>query len=794
MSETYNLIFFPTITSGSEEEVKEKLSAMLKVDSAKVDEWFAAGKPTVLMKNVGHDVADRYMEAITSCGANCNIQPSGIASGMSLEPKPKDIEYFVCPSCQYDEELEPEMTYEQCPKCGLFIDKWEAKQLAEREKEEIRRRLLRDARIKGEGDDDSARKEDELARLRALERELMIELGIKPPSRFWNFYSTHPVSISTSIAALLVTASFASSFILNRYIEEEEKAELIAAAPIAIIQETAPMLAEVVSLKQNGNEPLVSELADVTASLRGSREQAQGVVKAAEQMMKGIGADAFIQTTMKSAGEKKLTLKAPGEPPQSSVNIDTIGGISGLAGVSSFSQSDLAQLAPSLGQHGKDAVLDLMSKSLSVKNPEDLGGPNIRVNKLSTLDGSSVINLLKSVSLDLEWDQYLLSHVVGYLNRGKSSLASDTTEYIKNPLIRIQAHTKTLEQKVLSNPNVDLQFYVSSIQTELAKITDINSRTELRLDLAKRLGDNGGATEPYDTIELMEKEFEKTADPFSKSVIAGHLAVIYVYLVDRARARELFSMATKSAGDIQDTAKRISAFTLIAQRYYDVRNATIANEILSEAQQLAATDLPSVKRSYVFGKIAFSQLYLGDLKGGLGSIRNASRGKARNQLIMQLGESLIKSDRTYLARKLLNEVDDAQLYHRLALKVSSALFYEGEEREAAGLLEMSKASLGNISSIAQRCLIKSQYARMFARFGQGSLSSTLFNETLQESNALAGRQLDVVKGLVALDQARSLDISNAKETLASLDAQFVKDSLGSEIVKTEWVIDRLARR
>lgn len=70
---------------------------------------------------------------------------------------------------------------------------------------------MRDARFKEEGNDDSTRKEDELKRLRALERELMIELGIKPPSRFWNFYSEHPVSISTAIATLLVTLSFALS-------------------------------------------------------------------------------------------------------------------------------------------------------------------------------------------------------------------------------------------------------------------------------------------------------------------------------------------------------------------------------------------------------------------------------------------------------------------------------------------------------------------------------------------------------------------------------------------------------
>jgi len=142
MSETYNLIFFPTITSGTEEEVIASLCTTLKVDVAKVEEWFAAGKPTVLMKNVSHDVADRYREAIIHCGANCNVQPSGIASGLSLEPKPRTIDLFLCPSCAYEEELDEGMTYEECPSCGLVVEKWEAKRTAVNDKCNTRVLLL----------------------------------------------------------------------------------------------------------------------------------------------------------------------------------------------------------------------------------------------------------------------------------------------------------------------------------------------------------------------------------------------------------------------------------------------------------------------------------------------------------------------------------------------------------------------------------------------------------------------------------------------------------------------------
>ncbi|MBL4682182.1 MAG: hypothetical protein JKY88_15860 [Pseudomonadales bacterium] len=791
MPETYNLIFFPTVSTGTEEEVIKSLSTTLKVDVSKVEEWFAAGKPTVLMKNVSHEVADRYREAITNCGANCNVQPSGIASGLSLEPKPQVTDLFLCPSCAYEEELDEGMTYEECPSCGLVVEKWEAKQLAEAEKAEIRRRLLRDARIQEEGVDDATRKQDELERIRAIERELMIELGIKPPGRFWMFFSSNPVSVSISLAALLVTASLALSFFLNQYIDAEEQAQLLKAAPIEEIQEAVPILAEAVSLKQSGNQSLVSELADVTENLRGSREQALQVVKAAEQMMKGIGADAFIQSTKHSSANKKLTLKAPGEPPQIPVNTDTIGGIKGLPGLDNFDDEELNNIVPSMAIQGEDKIILLMSKTLSVPDSDNPSGPNIRVSKLSKLDGSNIINLLKSVSVDFEWDGYLLSEVDKRLNKGDFADASEIAKFIKNPNFRIRALSNTMEKLVKTNPNVNLQSYQSQFGSELQKIQNVDRSIALRLDLATRLGDNGFVTEPFDTIEVLEKELNKTTNQFDKSIIAARLAVAFLGQVDKASARELFSLATKSAGLITSKSERIRAFSLIAQRYYDARNVTIANEILSEAQLFSATELTYIERGKAFAHIAFAQLYLGDLSGALISVDNASRGKARNQLLVQLAESLISVDRNYLARQLLNQINGGTLYHRLALKIAATLLFQGNADEAKGFAAMNIKLLNKIQSEAQSSLILSQYARLYARMRNSSQSSKLFSDALLKAENLRDRELSVVRGLIAINQARSLEVAAAYVTLELVEAQFVKESLGSQLRITERTIGAL---
>ncbi|MCB1647798.1 MAG: hypothetical protein KDI36_20230, partial [Pseudomonadales bacterium] len=198
MSDTFNLIFFPTVQDGQNEiEVRANLVTALKVDEEKVNSWFAMGTPTVLLKDVDEATASRYRDAIRQCGANCNIQPSsGGKTNLSLVPKSARTDLFFCPSCEYEEDLPHGQTYDVCPKCGLVMEKWQEKMREEKEKEEIRRRLMRQARLKEDDAAEKKRKQDELARLKRLEAEIMKELGLKAPSAAWLFFERHPVMIS----------------------------------------------------------------------------------------------------------------------------------------------------------------------------------------------------------------------------------------------------------------------------------------------------------------------------------------------------------------------------------------------------------------------------------------------------------------------------------------------------------------------------------------------------------------------------------------------------------------------
>ncbi|MBT7371796.1 MAG: hypothetical protein HN816_14180, partial [Gammaproteobacteria bacterium] len=247
MTETVNLVLYPEIKEGEAvDEVKEKLAKTLSVDRATVDSWYSTDNPTAILKDVDEGTATKYVEAINQCGAQCNLQPSGEdKSAWSLEQMTQaDIrDLFICPSCEYEEQMERGLKMEQCPECGLVIAKWEEKMREEAEREKIRRRLMRDQRLKGDRDAEMDAKRKELERLRELEKEIMKELGIRPPSQLWMFFEKYTISLSFAVTASIIMATGVAFRYVDNYLDKLAHEELVAAEASAEIQEIAPTVA-----------------------------------------------------------------------------------------------------------------------------------------------------------------------------------------------------------------------------------------------------------------------------------------------------------------------------------------------------------------------------------------------------------------------------------------------------------------------------------------------------------------------------------------------------------------------
>ena len=796
MSELYNLIFFPTVKPGEDEsEVKSKLAEKLKLDSSKVDSWFSSGKPTLLLKEVAPDVADRYMQAILDCGGNCNMQPSGGSSegrgSLSLVPKPAQVEMFFCPSCEHEEELEPGQTYEQCPKCNLVLAKWAERQEEERKKEEIRRRLLRDARFKDDAKSDEQRKRDELAEIKRIETELMKELGIKPPSKLWQIFSRRPVSISVSIGILLVTLSSVISFLVTEHLDSKQEAEIASQAPSEEIQAVAPTIVDAVNLQLSGNEAIVGELAAATQLLNGGGSIDPAVLtKAAEQMMKGAGNGEFLDQANSAPALKSSTPGGLGEPAPASVNRSSLGGIQGLPGIEDITDEALANTRPGEVTHGHEEVAAVLGAQLQLPDPSNPNGSDILVDKIEKLDGSMVVGLMQSLSRDLEWDQFLLEQVQVYLLNNKLAQAQELAEVIENPSLKIEALIYQIEALVMADPNADLKIAMGRVSANMSEIRSLDLRARFWLRLAFILDMAGVPDQPSGVMARVESLARDADEPGEKGAVLARLAVAKLE-TDRAQAQTLFRQAMQQAGRSSTVNQRIKAFSHIAARLYDARNLTLAGEIISESQVVAATELNMHDRALALMDIAVAQIYMGDRAGAQQTLRNAATGVARQKLLGQLAAWTIDEGEIYKAQGLIEEVDDRAARYRLAIRLISRVIHRGDENKGRALMAEYSPRASDIGNESERALILSQFGRLHLRLRQPDLARRLFNEALQISDSLTGRKAAVTRGMIALDQARGLWIKPARESIELVRESIVLDPIGSEITATERVIKYL---
>ena len=82
----YNLIFQGSIADGYQlDQVKRNLANLLKADESRVESLFTRGS-IVLKKDLNHESAVKYRNALLKAGAVCNIKPAaGLSGSLSLE-------------------------------------------------------------------------------------------------------------------------------------------------------------------------------------------------------------------------------------------------------------------------------------------------------------------------------------------------------------------------------------------------------------------------------------------------------------------------------------------------------------------------------------------------------------------------------------------------------------------------------------------------------------------------------------------------------------------------------------
>ncbi|MFT4714770.1 MAG: tetratricopeptide (TPR) repeat protein, partial [Candidatus Azotimanducaceae bacterium] len=298
----------------------------------------------------------------------------------------------------------------------------------------------------------------------------------------------------------------------------------------------------------------------------------------------------------------------------------------------------------------------------------------------------------------------------------------------------------------------------------------------------------GHADQPFQTISRMEKVISETSDAYTRAIYHSRLALLHLAVSDKQAAQASFKEAERSAADISRQVDRLSAFTSVAQHYYDARNTPLANQILREAQRIAATELTTRERGRVFSKIAIAQSHLGDIEGAMQSVSNAGAGEGRNQLLKLLADAQLDDDKVYSAQVFMDELEVTDAFHDLQSRLITSLIYQGKERQAKAILSQAVVQAKNMTDVSRSGLHLSRYARLYQRVGEDRRAEELFSDAINLGSRLIGRRADVNYAVVSVNQARALMLPASRTTMAKISETFVRESIESEFMAVQRIV------
>tara|TARA_E500000331_G_C17219582_1_gene697437 strand:- start:608 stop:1441 length:834 start_codon:yes stop_codon:yes gene_type:complete len=158
------------------------------------------------------------------------------------------------------------------------------------------------------------------------------------------------------------------------------------------------------------------------------------------------------------------------------VNVDTIGGVSGLTGASSFAPQTLNEISPPLLEHGHEQVLSILTEKKVIPDPIDPEASEVVVETIDELDGSKLVDLMNTLAQDQEWDQYLLGHVRGYLEENLFQEASELTNRIKNPVVRVAALGDLMVAYLQNEQPSKIKLLMARVRLDVDRIEDLDTK------------------------------------------------------------------------------------------------------------------------------------------------------------------------------------------------------------------------------------------------------------------------------------------------------------------------------
>ncbi len=774
MTEKYNVVFVRLADHQDPKQVRVMLAKALKTEETRIQTWIDARAPVTLLREVDQKTAEQVRKVALKCGAICTLeknQPDEDA-GLSLVPKKyRTTQTFICPQCEYEKEIPLGTDVEVCDSCGLVIAKWEQKITADKRKEVRRKKSLRDARLQESSKEHELRKKAELERLTGAIAELRQEMQIKGPGRFWQFFEKYTLPVSLSVATLIILVTVTSYYSYSRYRDNSDRQALLVQEPSEQIRSLAPALASGASLEASGHRQLLSEMADVANALRGqdvSRASEMGA--AAILMLKGAGSGPFMQLAADAGIARVPVLPKPETATSSRAGRHVAG--TDMPGVEETASVSLPPLL--YRESPTDSLLDLFGKS--ARSAGDSGDRDaLPIDAVDRLNGSKLMDLLISLRQDPLWHKFLEQQAMHLLEEDRIEDAQEIAMQIRNPAIRARVFVEIAGRLVQQERPLEMKVYKARISMELDRMGSAEQQVRFISYMTGRLAEAGDDSQLENAVDQIEERIEEHTENYTKAILESYLAIIQMNAGQLDLASTSLQRAVKTAGNIESKTKRLSAFSRIAQRYYDARDTTIANAILNEIASMAANGLRADERTRVIAEVALAQGYVGDLPGAFQSIKNTRDPGTRNQILKRLVQYLIGDTDYFKAMQVIDRESEPLTRNSLLLQLAEALIGAPNNEFARLVLQKAAVQSQLLEDSEQKSLELSKMACLFARLGDKKIARLYFKQALMPQ--WTGRKGEITRAAIAIDQAHALMFAESQQTLDLMEDQVIVESV-----------------
>ena len=714
--------------SSDSEAIRKKTAKLFKLNKDALDKLLDSNIETCVRKKINESEAHKYQKTLSSLGLLCSLKQIAEKPTLSLVEIEKaddpDEEMFICPACQFSKPLRGNPKPLICESCGTKVALEERKIKEQKEKEEIKNRLLKSQHYRDQLAQKEAQKQAEKIRKQLLEEKVKKELGLNNTSEKMFFGSKKVVPALASIC--LVGAL--SIYQLNN---KEPKQEAVISevdnleTPISISNEQTEMADALAAANEDAdaldNQNLTQEQFQQNAIPSTSQEAMADTFNKAENALNAFG------LSSNNIGQGSSTQSLSVETIEQQAIIKEFEGLesSNFTEIDSVKTNNTDHTISTHNSLLENKVVLTSSETQQLTPTENT--PPVRFNQL-----------LKILNNDQKLDVFVFNRANNLAEKGKFSEAYKLAIYIE-----------------------DIEYYIDAIGSIALQLNANEKKSlahKLILQLQKKLKQQKALDPKYIAqVAMYETKIERNTQTFTQ-------------LPPLAKKRNSHLEEILSGGKIatyqyQAGLKKQAFKTLFAAKQQ-------LNKIIKPHEKIYA--LLALSKSYSkIGESESSDLFVSD---ALSLIKQEDNLEKRSEMYCNVINTLLDIGQPEKAIELVSKIIPPE-FRTLALTSIAT------KNRASVLLTSIKTNIQAIKLSVNRAVVASTTARKLFNSGLIDSTSELFEIT--EDHMSSTDKKDKVLAIIAKNYSLSGQLEKATIYLNQISQNALKNHTQKEIKKIE---------